>query len=75
MITIYAGTGGRGSGGDGGTADRALLNNPSGIALDQDGNLYISEFENNRIRRVDVRTHVITTVAGDGTPKRVDVQM
>ncbi len=75
VITTYAGTGQKGFGGDGGPADKAKLRNPAGVAVDPNGNLYISEFVNNRIRRVDAATHVITTVAGDGKPERVDIQM
>jgi photosystem II stability/assembly factor-like uncharacterized protein/sugar lactone lactonase YvrE len=75
VIKTYAGTGQKGYSGDGGPADKATLNNPSGLAMDSNGTLYISEYVNNRIRRVDAVTHVITTVAGDGKPKRIDVVM
>lgn len=71
-ISTYAGTGEAGFSGDGGPADKAKLG-PSGLAVDSDGNLYIAEFVNNRIRRVDARTHTISTVAGDGGPTRVDM--
>jgi photosystem II stability/assembly factor-like uncharacterized protein/sugar lactone lactonase YvrE len=74
-ITTYAGTGQPGFGGDGGPADKAMLNNPSGLAVDPRGNLYISEYVNNRIRFVDATSHIISTVAGDGNPKRIDVVM
>jgi sugar lactone lactonase YvrE len=73
--STLAGTGTKGYGGDGGPAARAELNNPSAIALDPQGNLYIAEFVNNRIRRVDARTEIITTIAGNGLPHRVDVMM
>jgi photosystem II stability/assembly factor-like uncharacterized protein/streptogramin lyase len=75
VITTYAGTGDAGFGGDDGPADKALLNNPSGLAVDLEGNLYIAEYVNNRIRRVDALSRVITTVAGNGLPHRVDVIM
>ena len=68
VIRAYAGTGEKGFSGDGGLADKARLNNPSGLALDADGNLYISDFVTNRVRRVDALTHIITTVAGNGRP-------
>jgi len=68
QVTTIAGTGARGFSGDGGPANRALLNNPSGLAIDSEGNLYVAEFENNRIRRVDAATGVITTIAGNGYP-------
>ena len=65
-ITIFAGTGGgRGYGGDGGPAVAARLGWPHGVALDGAGNLYIAEYWNHRIRRVDV-SGTITTVAGIG---------
>lgn len=75
VITTYAGTGQTGYGGDDGPADKALLNNPSGLAVDPQGHLYIAEYVNNRIRRVDALSRVITTVAGNGLPHRVDVIM
>ena len=55
-------------GGDGGPATSAGLNFPVGLALDANGNLFIADLNNNRIRRVDVNTHVITTVAGSEDP-------
>lgn len=61
--------------GDGGPASRARLNNPSGLAFDDHGNLYVSEFANNRVRRVDAMTGIIKTIAGNGRPKRIDVMM
>jgi NHL repeat len=51
--------------GDGGPATSALLNNPSGIALDAAGDLFIADTDNNRIRKV-TPNGVITTVAGTG---------
>jgi photosystem II stability/assembly factor-like uncharacterized protein len=74
-ISTYAGTGEAGFSGDDGPAENAKLNNPAGLALDEHGNLYIAEFVNNRIRRVDAVTHAITTVAGNGLPHRMDVMM
>jgi sugar lactone lactonase YvrE len=63
--TRVAGTGGAGSGGDGGPATEAELNFPTGLALDGSGNLYISDAENHEIRMVDA-DGIITTVAGTG---------
>jgi sugar lactone lactonase YvrE len=53
--------------GDGGPATSAGLNCPGGIAIDNNGNIFIAETYNHRIRRVDARTGIITTVAGNGT--------
>lgn len=65
-ISIYAGTGVGGYSGDGGPAIKAKLNLPSGLAFDSRGNLYISDTQNERIRKIDSSTGVITTVAGAG---------
>ena len=58
-----AGTGDAGFSGDGGPATSATLDGPSGVALDGAGNLYIAEFGNSRIRKVDT-SGAITTVDG-----------
>ncbi|MCL2633549.1 MAG: hypothetical protein FWD34_03435 [Oscillospiraceae bacterium] len=56
-----------GYGGDGGPASSALMNKPVGIALDEDDkNLYIADMNNHRVRRIDLVTGIITTVAGNG---------
>src|SRR5262249_55157421 len=53
--------------GDGGPATNAHLNMPSDVAIERtSGDIYIADMHHNRIRRVDARTHVITTVAGTG---------
>lgn len=54
-----------GFGGDGGRATSALLNQPQSIVLDGQGNLYIADSGNNRVRRVSV-SGIITTIAGNG---------
>ncbi len=64
-ITTVAGNGTQGFSGDGGLATSAALSGPTGIVLDSAGNLLISDFDNNRIRRVSNGN--ITTVAGNGT--------
>ena len=66
IITTAVGTGEKGFAGDGGPAAQALLNGPFDVAFDSPGNLYFSDTFNNRIRRVDARTGVISTVAGNG---------
>lgn len=67
--TIYtiAGTGSSGYTGDGAAATSAKLNKPYGIALDASGNLYFCDNSENVIRKVDVSTRIITTIAGTGT--------
>jgi hypothetical protein len=65
-IDTVAGTGAPGFAGDGGPAAQALLREPFGVEVDARGNLYIADMANQRIRRVDARTGVITTVAGSG---------
>ncbi|PAW87328.1 MAG: hypothetical protein B9S33_06445 [Pedosphaera sp. Tous-C6FEB] len=68
-ITTVAGTGTAGFSGDGGAATAAQLNSPNDVAVDPaNGDLIIADTGNHRIRRVDVATGDITTVAGDGTP-------
>jgi GT2 family glycosyltransferase/DNA-binding beta-propeller fold protein YncE len=53
--------------GDGGPATSAHLNMPSDVALDpKTGDLYIADMHHNRVRKVDARTQIITTVAGSG---------
>jgi sugar lactone lactonase YvrE len=64
-VTIVAGSGRRGFSGDGGPADQASLASPTSIALDSAGNLFIADTGNSRIRRIDAKTHTITTVPGN----------
>jgi trimeric autotransporter adhesin len=69
IIHTVAGNNALGGGyaGDGGPATSAQLNWPMGVAVDAAGDLYIADFSNNRIRKVDQATGTITTVAGGGT--------
>jgi NHL repeat-containing protein len=71
VITTVAGTGVDGFSGDAGPAVRAEIN-PSGIAVDATGNLYIADLEHNRIRRVDA-SGIVVTIAGNGLPHRKEV--
>ncbi|AZT84803.1 hypothetical protein EHN06_15270 [Marinobacter sp. NP-4(2019)] len=64
-INTVAGTGDAGFSGDGGPATDARLNYPSGVAVDAEGNLYIADAYNSRIRRISP-DGTITTVAGTG---------
>ena len=65
VITTIAGTGERGFGGDGGPATEAQLNFSWQLALDGSGNLFVADYGNHRIRRIDAEG-VITTIAGTG---------
>src|SRR5829696_5746662 len=64
-ITTVAGTGEAGFSGDGGPATKARLDFPSAVAVDREGNLYIADGSNYRIRKVD-KEGIITTFAGTG---------
>jgi sugar lactone lactonase YvrE len=64
IITTIGGTGTYGYSGDGGPATKAMLRNPSGLAVDAAGNVYIADAEK-RVRRVDTNG-TIKTIAGNG---------
>ena len=66
IITTVAGIASPGSSGDGGPASRAALKWPAGLFLDAQGNLYIADQGNHRVRKVNA-SGVITSVAGTGT--------
>ena len=70
IITTVAGNGVPGFAGDTQPADGATteLNNPYGVTVDYAGNLYIADTNNQRVRRIDAASGVITTVAGNGFP-------
>ena len=67
IITTIAGNGVGGYGGDGGPATSALLYNPKGVWVDEEGNVLIADTENNRLRKIGVSPEDIATVAGDGS--------
>ncbi|NOT58773.1 MAG: hypothetical protein HOP19_00970 [Acidobacteria bacterium] len=67
VITTVAGTGKKGYAGDGGTATQAQLNEPYEVRFDKAGHLYFVERLNHVVRRVDRKTNIITTIAGNGT--------
>ena len=56
LISTIAGTGGYGYSGDGGAATSAQMRSPRGVALDADGNVYIADMNNHRIRKLLVPT-------------------
>jgi gliding motility-associated-like protein len=66
IITTIAGNGTPGFSGDGGLAINAQLNNPSGVYTDDVGNVYITDDQNFRVRKVNASTGIITTIAGGG---------
>lgn len=66
-VTTVAGSGVKGYSGDGGPGERAKLREPTGIALDGKGLLYIADVGDQRIRVLDLRTGLIETVCGNGT--------
>jgi sugar lactone lactonase YvrE len=66
VITTVAGTGARGYGGDDGPALAAVFDAPKEMAIDRDGNLLIVDTENHAIRRVDIRTGMVSAIAGSG---------
>ena len=69
QITIIAGTiGTQGFSGDTGSATSAALDSPQGLALDTSSNLYIADTHNHRIRKLNLATGTLTTIAGTGTP-------
>ncbi|MBQ12402.1 MAG: hypothetical protein CMJ45_12745 [Planctomyces sp.] len=66
IIQTIAGTGEAGHSGDGGPAERALINDPFMCDFDQQGNMYFGQAKGHTLRRVDAATGVITTIAGTG---------
>lgn len=68
VITTIAGTGFGKYSGDGDVASVAHLKQPSSIRFGPDGNLYICDMGNHAIRKMDLQTKIITTIAGTGKP-------
>jgi len=66
IISTVAGNGINGFGGDSVIATSTNLNSPNGIAFDAQGNLYISDCNNHRIRKVNANNGLISTIAGNG---------
>ena len=70
VISTIAGTGEFGYSGDGGPGDEAMLREPNDLYLDGRGGLLIADIQDQRIRRVDLETGIITTLAGTGEKSR-----
>jgi len=68
-LKSIAGTGQEGFSGDGGLATKARIG-PVAITTDEGGNVYLAEFGNNRVRRIDAKSGLISTIAGNGLPHR-----
>ncbi|RKZ77646.1 MAG: hypothetical protein DRR19_27620, partial [Candidatus Parabeggiatoa sp. nov. 1] len=64
IITTIAGNGTAGYSGDGGQATEALINHPTSGPIDDKGNLYFPDWDNHAIRKINLNTGIITTVAG-----------
>jgi streptogramin lyase len=67
-VSIFAGTGRKGSSGDGGPAIKAMLREPNDCVLDGKGGLLIADVGDWRVRRVDLKSGIISTFAGQGKP-------
>lgn len=67
FVFTIAGTGNANSTGDNGLASSATLNTPAGLAIDLNKNLYIADSANNKVRKINLTTGIITTFAGTGT--------
>lgn len=66
IITTFAGCGEKGFSGDGGPAVSARLCGPEGVYADGEDHIYIADTYNHRIRKVDAKTGIISTIAGTG---------
>jgi hypothetical protein len=67
-ISTIAGTGKKGYSGDGGPALEATFNLPHELRFDAAGDLFIVDMTNHAVRKIDMKTRVITTIAGNGKP-------
>ena len=70
IVSTVAGNGEEGYGGDGGPGAQAMLREPNDVFLDGKGRLLIADIRDQRIRRVDLSTGIITTFAGTGEKSR-----
>src|SRR5262245_21874894 len=65
-LTVLGGTGKKGDGGDGGPARQALFNGMHSLAVAPNGDLYLADTWNNRVRKLDVKSGVLSAFAGTG---------
>lgn len=68
IISTIAGTGEAGYSGDGGAATKATLKQPHSLQFDEAGDLYICDIGNHVIRKIDMKTGIISTFSGTGKP-------
>ena len=68
LIVVAAGNGLSGYAGDGGPGPGAQLNQPASLVVDGADNVFIADTQNHAIRRLDAKTGILTTIAGNGTP-------
>ena len=68
LIETVAGDGMAGYAGDGGPAATARFRDPHSLLVDADDTIYISDLDNHRVRKIDPRTHQITSIVGNGKP-------
>jgi DNA-binding beta-propeller fold protein YncE len=66
ILTTIGGTGRKGGGGDGGPAREAEFNAPHSLAVAANGDIYVADTGNNRVRKIDAKSGKITSVAGTG---------
>jgi sugar lactone lactonase YvrE len=66
IVTTIAGSGRSDFSGDGAIATAASLNSPQSVTIDTNGNIFIADTSNNRVRKIDANTNIITTIAGNG---------
>ena len=66
LVTTIAGTGRKGDGGDDGPAAKAELNGPHSLAVTRNGDVFVADTWNNRVRKIDARSGRIATIVGTG---------
>lgn len=65
-VSVVAGTGEKGHGGDGGPANQAILSAPHEVRFDRSGNMFVAERDSNVVRHIVMKSGVISTIAGTG---------